>query len=375
MNSKNKYLKLKDLVVGSVKEGVKDRELSSEAGIYWFQSFGYSQNPLNVLIREENLSNNMVELFVNRSSEIELISRYFGSISKFPNNLHFAIIGSKGNGKHITLKIICSLIQESFPSINFEFYGLETSYDYKRNIQLDSKSITKKDNIDLDVRIISCSGKNKWLFIKRFEKYRRNSKLLISIWNTRDFPLDSDIMLNKKIYFNNFMKEQIKIILLKRIEKYLIKNDKNKDYYSSLINVCVPRIAESFEGNLNLCFMVFKEIHIQAKLQDNLNLPGSIIDKVLEEYLSLKNQKITNNEKKIIQYYLSRENQKYVTTSDLRDDLNLDRTSAWKYLENLTKKRIFVREYYGNPSRYRISELFLSFYENQLKRNIIFKKA
>ncbi len=70
---------------------------------------------------------------------------------------------------------------------------------------------------------------------------------------------------------------------------------------------------------------------------------------------------------------MAQDNKIFITTSDLKEDLNYDRTIAWKHLENLTKKNIFQKIKYGNPSKYQINEIFLSFYEDKLKKEVIFK--
>lgn len=366
--------KIKTLVLDAVKEGISEKKLFYDTSPNWFHYFQYETNPINSLTPQEPLNNHLIDLFVNREAEMRIISNYFGSIKNIPYNIHIAIIGSRGIGKHITMKIISKIIQESFPDISFEFYNIKNGRDYKNDADLDDSEILKLDKKILDVRLISCSGKNKWLIMKRVNDYKKNSRVLFTIWHTSDYPVNNDLKVNKIIYFRNYSKDIIRKIFELRINKFLKQKEKNDTYTISLFKNLIPKIAESFQGNLKLCFNFFEHIHQLAKVQNLNDIPKTLIDELLNKYLILKNQKITSKEKEIIKYLLESQNVKFVTTSDLRDDLSFDRTVAWRYLENLTKKNILTRIKYGNPSRYIINDIFLSFYEDEIKKKIIFKE-
>ena len=210
--------------------------------------------------------------------------------------------------------------------------------------------------------------------MKRIKDYKENTKITFSIWHTRDFPVENDMLVNREIFFNNFSRNDIIEIFKKRLAEFLIHNKESKSYYDKIIDELLPKIAKSFQGNLNVCFLFFKEIHQQARVMNLKTIPKQLIDNFIIKYINIKNQKITSKEQEIIDYYLKLENRIYITTPDLKDDLDYDRTIAWKYLENLTKKHVFKKIKYGNPSRYQINELFLSFYENFLQKEFIFKE-
>ncbi|MFW9877933.1 MAG: hypothetical protein ACFFG0_33035 [Candidatus Thorarchaeota archaeon] len=368
------FPKIKDLVMDAVKEGIPEKKIFYDTSPNWYQYFHYNNNPLYSFNPYEPFEDHLIELFVNREAEIRLISSYIGSIKTIPYNMHIAIIGSKGIGKHTTLKIICKIIQESFPEISFEYYNLKTGKDFKNNSDLEDFELNKLDKKELDIRFISCSGKNKWLILKRINNYKKKSKILFSIWHTRDFPMQEDLNINKIIYFRNYNKEVVIKIFERRIKKFLNEKKGNKSYINSLYKNLLPSIINTFQGNLKLSFHFFKQIHQLAKMQNLDEISQSLIEELINNYLSIKNQKITNKEKEIINYILNAQNVKFITTSDLRDDLQFDRTVAWRYLENLTKKNILTRIKYGNPSRYKINDIFLSFYEDELKNRIIFKE-
>ena len=372
MNKENNHLK--ELVITSVKEGIEHEEVLADVSPFWFRYFFYSNDPLNDFNPENPLTSDLIKLFVNREAEIKVISGYFGKIKKLPYNLHIAIIGSKGSGKHTTFKVITKFISESFPDITFEFYNIEFSFDYKANESLSYKEVDSLDNQELDVRIISCSGKNKYLFLKRIKDYKENTKITFSIWHTRDYPFENDMLVNKEIYFNNFTYNDIIEIFKRRVDKFLEDSEDLQHYYNTTINELLSRIARSFQGNLNVCFLFFKEIHQQARVMNLRIISPQLIENVIPKYLSIKNQKITTKEQEIINYYLRLDNRIYITTSDLKVDLDFDRTVAWKYLENLTRKHVFKKIKYGNPSRYQINEIFLSFYEDKLRKDYIFKE-
>ncbi len=367
--------KLRDIVVEAVKEGVSEDKLLYDTSPNWYRYFLYGSNPLASLNPETGFDVKDLEIFIDREAEIKIISNYFGNASKFPYNMHIAIMGGEGIGKHTTIKIICKFVQESFPKISFEYYNLKSGRDFKNDEDLSEAEIKKLDNLNLDVRIISCSGKNSWLFLKRLNKYKNNSKLLLSIWHTSEYPKSADLKLNKLIYFRNYTKSDVEKILKSRVETYLTISDEVKEYKISVLNDLVPIIAESFQGNLRISFKFFEHIHRLAKVQNLRVVPKNLIDDLMNKYLSVKNQKITSKEKEIVHYLLRQQNVAFITTSDLRDDLNFDRTVAWRYLENLTKKQVLTRVKYGNPSRYKIDEIFLSFYEDRLNKDIIFKES
>lgn len=368
------FPKIRNLVLDAVKEGINEKKIFYDISPNWHQYFHYESNPLDSFTPHEPFEDHLNELFVNREAEIHLISNYFGSIKTIPYNMHIAIIGSKGIGKHTTLKIICKIIQESFPEISFEYYNLKTGKDFKNNSDLEDFELNNLDKQELDIRLISCSGKNKWLVLKRINNYKKKSKILFTIWHTRDFPMNEGLKINKIIYFRNYNKEVVTKIFERRIKKFLNEKKGNKSYINSLYKNLLPSIISAFQGNLKLSFHFFKQIHQLAKMQNLDEIPQSLIEELMNNYLLIKSQKITNKEKEIINYLLNAQNVKFITTSDLRDDLQFDRTVAWRYLENLTKKNILTRVKYGNPSRYKINDIFLSFYEDELKNRIIFKE-
>jgi predicted transcriptional regulator len=368
------FPKIRSLVMDAVKEGIPEKKIFYDTSPNWYRYFHYESNPLDSFVPHEPLEDHLIDLFVNREVEIRIISSYFGSIKTLPYNIHIAIIGSKGIGKHTTLKIISKIIQESFPDISFEYYNLKTGKDFKNNSDLDDSEITNLDKQKLDVRLISCSGKNKWLILKRIDDYKKNTKILFTIWHTNDYPIQDNLKINKIIYFRNYNKDIITKIFKRRINKFLKEKEENGNYITSLYKNLIPSIIEAFQGNLKISFLFFEQIHQLAKVQNINEIPQTLIDELMNNYLSIKNQKITSKEKEIINYLLSAQNVKFITTSDLRDDLHFDRTVAWRYLENLTKKNILNRIKYGNPSRYKINDIFLSFYEDELKKKIIFKE-
>ena len=366
--------RIKDLVIKAVKSGRKQKESLFEGSPFWFRYFYYLNDPLNSFNPKVAFTDEVLDLFVNREAEIKVISNYFGKAKKLQYNMHLAIIGSKGIGKHTTLKIITQIVQESFSDITIEFYNHKTSFKYIDEENLSEKQLNALDNKPLDIRIISCTGKNKWLFIKRIQDFKENTKLTISIWHTSEFPFNHNIFINRQIYFRNYEREDILEIFNRRITKLLELTDELKEYYDSLNEILIPRIAESFHGNLNICFRCFKEIHLRTKVLNTRKINLPLIDQIIKNYLIIKEQKITTKEQDIISYYLAQDNKIFITTSDLKEDLNYDRTIAWKHLENLTKKNIFQKIKYGNPSKYQINEIFLSFYEDKLKKEIIFKE-
>ena len=160
------FPKIRSLVMDAVKEGISEKKIFYDTSPNWYRYFYYESNPLDSFTPYEPLEDHLIDLFVNREVEIRIISSYFGSIKTIPYNMHIAIIGSKGIGKHTTLKIISKIIQESFPDICFEYYNLKTGKDFKNNSDLDDFEIANLDKQKLDVRLISCSGKNKWLILK-----------------------------------------------------------------------------------------------------------------------------------------------------------------------------------------------------------------
>ena len=123
------FPKIKNLVRNAVKEGISEKKIFYDTSFQWYRYFHYESNPLDSFTPLEPFEDHIIELFIDREAEIRIISSYFGSIKTIPYNMHIAIIGSKGIGKHTTLKIISKIIHESFPDISFEYYNLKTGKD------------------------------------------------------------------------------------------------------------------------------------------------------------------------------------------------------------------------------------------------------
>ncbi|MFX0138242.1 MAG: hypothetical protein ACFFDN_31665 [Candidatus Hodarchaeota archaeon] len=365
---------LKGLVVEAVKEGSRQEQEFIDVTPFWFRFFYYIKDPLEGFSAEKYDPKIAMKLFVNRQAEIKLISKYFGQAKNIEFSLHIAIIGSRGSGKKTTFKMISQIISESFPDISYAFYDIEKTYDYKENKQLSEKKLNILDDKRFDVRIISCTGKNKWLFLKRLPDFKKNTKVTFSIWNTRYYSIGDQMHVNKEIYFNNYNRDDITEIFKRRVNTFLDVNQDIQEYKENVYNKLLPKIASSFQGNLHICFQCFKDIHQQARVSNLKYLPEELINQIINKYLKIKTQKITSKEQEIIQMYLTLKHKTVITTTDLKEELLIDRTVAWRYLENLTKKHIFKKIKYGNPSTYQINEIFLSFYEDELKRQLIFKE-
>lgn len=361
---------IKDLIISSIKKGLEKEDLIRDTSPYWFRYYNYIQNPIDVLNPENRLIQDDLYYFVGRTSEIKVLSNYIGFSQKINDFLHIAIIGAEGIGKHTTLKIISNIISENFSKIRFEFYSYD-GYDYKNSKELsDEMELKEFDDREVDIRIISCRGKLKDFLLNRLNKYHKNTKILFTIWNTSDFHYFKNININKQLFFNNYQKSEINSILAKRVEKNLEVGKNNANYSKSIKNSIIPMIAEFSSGNLKIAFEIFKEVHKTARIKniDNINL--EFLNAILKKFELIKSYKITEKESEILDFYLSIKKFKYITTSMLTKERNYDRTVAWKYLEGLCKKMIFTK-IYGNPSKYKINDIFLSFYENQLKKEII----
>jgi len=367
------YKKIKEIVSTAIEEGKTRIDIDRETSRDWFRFFNYDFDPLISLNPEEKFGFNDFNLFVNRKAELKVISNYIGAIEKLPFSFHIAIIGPEGIGKHTTMKVICKIISENFAHIKFEFYNPKLKFDFKNGEDLKSKQLEEIEETSLDVRIISCVGKNKSYLINRIKNYRKNSKLIFSIWHVSEYPKNEAILVNKEIFFNNYSKDDLIEIFKRRISQTVSEEPENENYLKSLNNLFYPKIFNVSSGNLKLAFEVFKEIHFQAKLKGIIAFDSSIIDFVLKKFLYFKEIKLTRKEKIIINYYLSKDNIDKITTSNLVEELNFDRTIAWKYLERLTQKNVFEKFIYGNPSQYRINMIFLIFYEELLKKELIFK--
>ncbi len=365
------YNNIKSLVEESIKEGLKEKDLISAISPYWFRSFHYKNDPLESFNAEIRFTEEKLGLFVNRKAEIKIISRYIGSAKNFTSNLHITIIGSTGCGKHTTFKIICKIVENSFPDIKIEFYSYY-GFNYIKNRELSDDLIFKIDNTELDVRILSCSALTKPFLSKRIKKYKKNTKLLISIWNTCEYSIRSDILVNKEIFFRNYTKNEVIEIFKRRIDNSLTKEQNSSQYFNILEKDILPRLTSFSGGNLRIAFIIFKVCHLEARIKGMDIIELEFFETFLEKYMNLKNLALTNKEIQILRYSLF-EGLKFITTSKLVEGLISERTVAWKYLERLTKKGALYK-HYGNPSKYEIKDIFLSIYEEKIKREIIFKE-
>jgi hypothetical protein len=168
------FRKVKDLVLDTINK-VKSNEIEKEdLSDNWVSYFRYSENPLQLLDPKEKFDREKLTLFVNREREIELLSKYIGMAKELKKPLHLAIIGSKGIGKHTTLKVISEIIQNSLPEINFEFYDQLGLYDYKNGRSLTSREIKELNAKKLDMRIYCYAGKNKGLLLERIHNFKQN---------------------------------------------------------------------------------------------------------------------------------------------------------------------------------------------------------
>ncbi|MFX1257009.1 MAG: hypothetical protein ACFFAN_04060 [Promethearchaeota archaeon] len=367
----NLFPKIKKLIVKSVKEGAKKKELIREPSQSWFHYFNYSQDPLDSFNSEVSTNKNNKDLFIDRLSEIEVISNYFGIIDDIPDSMHIAIVGSYGSGKRTTMNLITHIISTELPEIKVEFYDYN-GFDFKRSDEISEEKLKKLDNTPLDVRILSCDTITSPFFRKRLRKYKKNTRIIFSIWHIKDYMSNQGISINKEIFFRNYSKSDVIQIIKKRVAKYLILNEKSKSYYDNLVNSVIPKIAEISKGNLRVSFLLFKALHSEIRKKELDLIAPELLDRFSNKIDILRNQKITSKEHKILKYYLS-EGLAHITSSLLVEGLEFDRTVAWRYLEKLKDKGIF-RKTLGNPSLYEINQLYLSLYEEIVKNELIFKE-
>lgn len=363
--------KVKEIVIKAIKEAKIDSSNNRRTFLHWHKFYNYSTNPLNLLNPEEEFKDEDLNLIINRENEIKLISGYIGQVNKNLHNVHLAIIGSKGIGKHTAMKIISSILIKSFPDLNFEFYNYQFLYDFKKSGPISFKEMKKIHNSSLDIRIISCIGKNKWQFLEKIKEFKKNSRLIISIWEISEYPQNHELFVDKEIFFKNFTVKDTIDVIEARIDKSLTNANENKEYHENLKNNIIPKLASFSKGNLKVLFKLFEAIHQEGCNKGQKTIDLSIVDQKIQEFLKIKNVKLTRKENEIINYLIEKQNKKYLTTPDLVQDLNYNRTIAWTYLEKLTGKNILEKVHYGKPSNYKISELFLIFYEDKIINKMI----
>ncbi len=367
--------KVKGLVIKAIKEAKIDSSNNKRTFFHWHKFYNYSINPLNLLNPEEDFKDEDLNLFINRENEIKLISGYIGQVNKNLNGIHLAIVGSKGIGKHTSMKIISSILINSFPELYFEFYNYQFLYDFKKSEPISFKEMKKIHNNSLDIRIISCIGKNKWQFLEKIKEFKKNTKLIISIWDISEYPHADEIFVDKEIFFKNYTLKKTIDILEARVKKSLKSLNENKDYYKNLKENIIPKIASFSRGNLEVCFKLFEAIHQEGSNKGQKHIDLSIVDQKIQEFSKMKNAKLTRKENEIINYFIEKQNMKFLTTPNLVQDLNYNRTIAWTYLEKLTEKNILEKVQYGKPSKYKINDLFLIYYEEKIIDKMILSSS
>ena len=86
----------------------------------------------------------------------------------------------------------------------------------------------------------------------------------------------------------------------------------------------------------------------------------------------LSKVKLTYNEEKILKFYLSSFYEyRAITTTRLVRELGYNNSSAWKYLNSLVRKGVFIEVVHGNPSTYEINDDFLLIYEERKRKEIV----
>ncbi len=369
--SSESFFKLKDLVLDTINK-VKSSEIEREdLSNNWVSYFRYSENPLKLLDPKQKLNENKLNLFVNREREIELLSKYIGMAKELKNPLHLAIIGSKGIGKHTTLKVISEIIQNSLPEITFEFYDQLGLYNYKKSKSLTSREITELNEKELDMRIYCYAGKNKGLLLERIYNFKQNTKLTTSAWNASEYSTDDDLLIDKKMFFESFSNGQIEEILMKRIENTLHISNHNREYFNTLKEATIPEIIKNYKGNLRLAFKMVEILHQQATNKRVKTINKTLTKEVVYKINIIREIKLTNKEKEILNYYLQNPKLKFITTTHLVEELDYNRTLAWNYLERLVQKGVLRNIQYGKPSKYQLSELFTIIYEERLMKEMV----
>jgi len=371
-NTKDSSPEVKDLIINAIKEGKVDNVKKKVTSLNWYHYYDHSDNPLSLLNPEEEFNEEDLNLFVNRKEEMEIISSYIGQIKKNPDCIHLAIIGASGIGKHTTMKVISSILNENFPEIDFEFYNYQFLYNYKNSEGLSFKDVKKIHNRNVDLRIISCTGKNKWQFLKKMKDFKDNSKVIISIWNTSEYPKEEDILVDREIFLKNFNKNDIIDILEGRITRTITDTDDMTEYYENLRMLIIPKIAKFSKGNIKIAFKLFEAIHQEGRNLNQKSINLSIIESKIEDLLEIKNKKLTKKEMEIITYLIEKQNAKFITTPNLVEELTYNRTIAWTYLERLTEKKILRKVRHGKPSKYELNDIFLTYYEENMINKLIF---
>jgi predicted transcriptional regulator len=335
-------LAIKKHIYEAFKKGEKRIE---EVGIFpstWYYFFEFKADPFKIqpidpLERKED-----IDLFINRTAELEEIAEYIGMATKATHSFNLAIIGAEGIGKRSILRVVNAYAQEKgYHGMIYNVSKDEVVYpeDYEKVPVMGPPEEKFLYVVFEDTKPIERAKQ----YIQRFID---KPNIVISFWTPEQIidGLDFD----REMYIYPLKAEEIKDMILIRTKNAGGKEEIiSKDALDIIAenSLGIPRLALKLTRySFELAFRKRKKIVNMESVKEASSRYG---------YETKKEIELTTKEKEIVKFLLKT---RKISPPDLAEEASLDRVIAWKYLERLHNKGLLEKEYHGKTTYFTLKE-------------------
>tara|TARA_Y100000768_G_C23796046_1_gene594860 strand:- start:47 stop:829 length:783 start_codon:yes stop_codon:yes gene_type:complete len=219
--------------------------------------------------------------------------------------------------------------------------------------------------------IITCGLESEWSFEKQFQKYNRNCKILAF-----------DHTVNKKFWFNKFLKDLISLLLLKRfnlhqtieifkfVEYLIFFRGKNKHYKKKIVPKKTNKhnqitISEAIGDNWNIVLKIDiegDEYRVLKEVNKNLNKLNLVIIEFHNIHKNLKKIKNFMNQTKLRNIHINANNYGMVDLNGIPQVIEMTLINPKKFkIKNQKTKRNYPVKGLDFKNRQRSPEIKIIF--------------
>jgi len=336
-------LALKKQILKAFERG---EEKIEEVGVYpstWYQFFGFSSDPfkpspIDPLEKAESL-----DLFVDRTAEVEEVAELIGMAKKTSHSFNLAIVGAEGIGKRSIIRVVNAFaLEKGYKGMIYNVEGDEVIYPggYEKSPAMGPPE-EKWNYVVLENSTPVERVKN---YIQRF---LGNPILIISFWTPEQLI---DLEFDRELHIQPMKSDEIEDLIVLRIEDAGGKKESITRDALELIaknSLGVPKLGLKLARySFDLAFRKRKDV---VDLEDVKEASSRFGYDTREEI------KLTTKEKEIVKFLLKKRD---LSPPDLAEEASIDRVIAWKYLERLRDKGLLEKEYHGKTSYFRLREAY-----------------
>ena len=315
-----------------------------EMGFYpstWYQFFDFKRDPFKMSPLDPLERRKDLDLFVNRTAELEEIAEFIGMTKKASHSFNLAIIGAEGIGKRSIVRVVNAFaLEKGYKGMIYNVDKDEVIYpeDYERPPVMGPPEERWNYIVFEDPKPVER--------VKSYvRKFLGNPTLIISFWTPEQLV---DLEFDRELYIPPLKSDEIQDMILLRIKNAGGKKERISEDALELIaknSLGVPKLGLKLARySFELAFRKRKEVVDLDDVKEASTRFG---------YETRREIVLTTKEKEIVRFLLKK---RYLSPPELADEASIDRVIAWKYLERLKEKGLLEKEYRGKTSYFRLRE-------------------